>query len=247
MSSFPVRDPILLAYQWATLDQISGGRTVLVVCTGIGTLEGHTHENQVYGLERKDRVGRMIESVNAIKALWTEESASFEGRYFRFENVSIGPKPAQQPRPPIWIANSVRDPKLVERALRRALRHADGAQFSRLSPRDYAARWQQLRGYAQEMGRSLDSFGGSLYHNINVNEDRAAALEESKRFLELYYDIEFTPEIIDRWVVHGSPQAFIEKLREYRDAGLQEITLRITSWDQLGQLRRCIEEVLPFV
>lgn len=247
MASFPVRDPVLLAYQWSSLDQISEGRSTLVVCTGLGPLEAHQAEARHYGMEGKDRVGRMLEAITILKALWTEDEVTFVGKYHNLDKVTIGPKPAQRPHPPIWIANSVWDTKLVERALKRVVRHADGLQSSRLYPAEYAARWKQLRELAAAAGRSPAEFDGNLYYNINVNEDRAQAYEESKRFLEMYYSTEFTPEVMDRWVTMGSPAECIEKLRGYAAAGVQEITLRMTAWDQVGQLTRCIEEVLPHV
>jgi alkanesulfonate monooxygenase SsuD/methylene tetrahydromethanopterin reductase-like flavin-dependent oxidoreductase (luciferase family) len=247
MASFPVRDPVLLAYQWASLDQISEGRSTLVVCTGLGPLEAHRAEARHYGMEGKDRVGRMLEGITILKRLWTEDNVSFAGRYHNLDGVTIGPKPARQPHPPIWIANSVWDPVLVEKALKRVVSHADGLQSSRLYPAEYADRWKQLGDLAVAGGRSPAEFDGNLYHNININEDREHAYEESKRFLEMYYGTEFTPEVMDRWVTIGSPAECIEKLRRYAAAGVQEITLRMTAWDQVGQLKRCIEEVLPQV
>lgn len=247
MASFPVRDPVLLAYQWASLDLLAGGRTVLAVCTGIGSLEGHAAEARLYGVDRAGRVKRLIEGIQVVRKLWAEDHVSFHGEHFRLDDVTIGPKPMRRPSPPIWIANNVRDPALLERALRRVVRYADGLQSNRLYPDEYAARWDQLRAYAAEAGRSPDSLDGNLYHNINVNENREAAYDESKRFLELYYGVDFTPEIIDGWVTLGSPEECIQKLRRYAAAGVQEITMRCTAWDQVGQLKRCITEVLPYV
>src|SRR5262245_9848689 len=80
MASFPLRDPILLAYQWASLDLLAGGRTVLVVCTGIVPQEGGRIEGELYGLQSRDRVQRMLEWIELVKLLWTQDNVSSEGR-----------------------------------------------------------------------------------------------------------------------------------------------------------------------
>src|SRR5205823_13128889 len=74
MASFPLRDPVLLAYQWASLDLLAEGRTVLVACTGIVPQEGGRIEGELYGLEPKDRVKRLIEWITLLKMLWTEDN-----------------------------------------------------------------------------------------------------------------------------------------------------------------------------
>src|SRR5262252_9403739 len=97
MASFPLRDPVLLAYQWASLDLIAQGRTVLVVCTGIIPQEGGRIEGDLYGLERRDRVTRMVEWIQILRLLWTEPDASFEGQHYRFRGITIEPRPAARP------------------------------------------------------------------------------------------------------------------------------------------------------
>src|SRR5215207_3587450 len=79
MASFPLRDPVLLAYQWASLDLLAAGRTILVVCTGIVPQEGGRIEGQLYGLASKDRVERMLEWIELVKLLWTDDNVTFEG------------------------------------------------------------------------------------------------------------------------------------------------------------------------
>src|SRR3954454_15649274 len=80
MASFPLRDPVLLAYQWASLDLLAEGRTVLVGCTGIVTQPGAKVEGQLYNVEPKDRAGRLVEWITLIKKLWTEDNVTFEGK-----------------------------------------------------------------------------------------------------------------------------------------------------------------------
>jgi alkanesulfonate monooxygenase SsuD/methylene tetrahydromethanopterin reductase-like flavin-dependent oxidoreductase (luciferase family) len=248
MASFPLRDPVLLAYQWASLDLLAGGRTVLVACTGIVPQEGGRIEGELYGLEPRDRVGRLIEWITLIRRLWTEESVTFQGKHYRCEGITIEPRPVAEPHPPIWIANNARgDWDLIARTLRRAVDHGDGWETSISEPEDVRRRVEYLREYAEQQGKDWSRFETHLYHNINVNEDRDAALDESKKFLDVYYTMDYEPDFVRSWVATGSPEQCIEHLRVYKEMGIDEVTLRITAWDQLGQLERVIEEVIPHV
>lgn len=249
MASFPLRDPVLLAYQWASLDLLAGGRTVLVVCTGIVPQEGGRIEGELYGLQSRDRVQRMLEWIELVKLLWTQDNVSFEGRHYRCHGITIDPKPAAKPRPPLWIANNppAGDQEAIRRTLRRVVNHADGWETSLSNPEDVGWRIQELRRLAEEAGRDPASIETHLYHNINVNEDRQAALDESKRFLDTYYTMDYKPSFVDSWTATGSPEECIEHLRVYKRLGFDEVTLRVTAWDQFGQLERVMREVLPYV
>jgi len=255
MASFPLRDPVLLAYQWASLDLLAGGRTVLVACTGIVPQAGGRIEGQLYGLQPQDRVKRLIEWIALLKRLWTEDEVTFTGEHYRCEGITIEPKPAAKPRPPIWIANNAGrggfgpadNRPLVERTLRRVVNHADGWQTSLYDPDDLRWRIGYLREQAAAKGRDPRSIETHLYHNININEDRHAALEESKKFLDIYYTEDYPMEMIDGWVATGTPEQCADRLRLMRDVGFDEVTVRIAGWDQFGQLRRLLDEVLPLV
>src|SRR6185312_14224353 len=121
---------------------------------------------------------------------------------------------AAKPRPPIWIANNAGRSgfgyeggrELVERTLRRVVNHAEGWQTSLYDPEDLRWRINFLRQNAQEKGRDPKSIETHLYHNININENRQAALEESKKFLDIYYSTDYPMETIDGWVATGSPE-----------------------------------------
>jgi alkanesulfonate monooxygenase SsuD/methylene tetrahydromethanopterin reductase-like flavin-dependent oxidoreductase (luciferase family) len=246
MASFPLRDPVLLAYQWASLDLLAEGRTVLVACTGIVPQEGGRIESELYGLQSKDRVGRLIEWIKLLKLLWTEDNVSFEGNHYRCEGITIEPKPAAKPRPPIWIANNAQGSKdLIERTHRRVVRHADGWETSISDPEDVRWRLEDIRAKAVEMGRDPASIETHLYHNININADRAAALDESKRFLDIYYSWDTPDERMRTWVAAGPVEECIRHLKVYEEMGIDEVTVRITGWDQMGQLERVINEVAP--
>jgi alkanesulfonate monooxygenase SsuD/methylene tetrahydromethanopterin reductase-like flavin-dependent oxidoreductase (luciferase family) len=248
MASLPLRDPVLLAYQWASLDLLAEGRTVLVACTGIVPQAGGRIEGELYGLQPRDRVKRLIEWITLIKKLWTEENVSFEGEHYRCQNITIEPRPAAKPRPPVWIANNARgSQQLIERTHQRVIDHADGWETSLCDPNDLRWRLEDIRARARAAGRDPASIETHLYHNINVNEDRAAALEEAKRFLDIYYTEDYDPKFIECWVAAGSPDECVRHLRAYKELGFDEVTLRIAGWDQFGQLKRVMEEVLPRV
>jgi alkanesulfonate monooxygenase SsuD/methylene tetrahydromethanopterin reductase-like flavin-dependent oxidoreductase (luciferase family) len=246
MASFVLRDPVLLAYQWASLDLLAGGRTVLVTCTGIVPQEGGRIEGELYGLSHRDRVARLIEWIQLVKRLWTEDDVSFSGEHYTCEGISIEPKPAAQPRPPIWIANNAQGKRsLIERTHQRVIDHADGWETSLWNPTDLAWRLEDLRERARAAGRDPAQLETHLYHNVNLNDDRDAAIDESKRFLDLYYTTDFTRENVAGWTACGSVAQVVEHLQVYRDLGFHEVTLRPTAWDQFGQLRRVIDEVIP--
>ena len=71
-ASFPIRHPIIMAYQWATLDQLSGGRTILVVCQGTPTTHGKIYRNEydAFGIPPIDKVERVNEGIEILRKLW---------------------------------------------------------------------------------------------------------------------------------------------------------------------------------
>jgi alkanesulfonate monooxygenase SsuD/methylene tetrahydromethanopterin reductase-like flavin-dependent oxidoreductase (luciferase family) len=246
MASFVLRDPILLAYQWASLDLVSGGRTVLVACTGIIEQAGGRVEDRLYGVDKGDRVRRLIEWIEIIKRLWTEDAVSYTGQYYSFENITIEPKPAATPRPPIWIANNAKgDKAVIEQTHRRVVNRADGWQTSLSDLDDLAWRIDDIRTKAAEAGRDPASIELHAYHNINIATDRATALDESKRFIDRYYTTDVALERAATWTAAGTPEECVEHLHRLAEIGFDETTVRITSWDQAGQFRRFIDEVLP--
>src|SRR3954454_16798888 len=248
MASFPLRDPVQLAYQWASLDLLAEGRSVLVACTGLVPEHGGFDvESATYHVTNKDRVERLTEWITILKRLWTEDDVSYDGKQYRFEHVTIEPKPAAKQRPPIWIANNAHgDKDLIRRTHRRVSRHADGWQTSLSDPEDLAWRLADIREQAVELGRDPSTIETHLYHNININENKEAGLDESKRFLEIYYQpIIFSRPDLESWVALGSPEECIEHLKVSERLGFDEVTVRITAWDQSGQLDRLIKEVAP--
>lgn len=254
LATFVHRHPVMFAHQWASLDVLSGGRSWLAVCLGGPDEQSAAQalEHQVMGVRSGERVARLEEGIVILRKLFGEEDASHRGAFYRFEGVTLRPRPVQQPCP-VWIASNPTgltwkggasaSTAIVERAFRRVARHADGWMTNKVSPEEFRRQWARIREMAREEGRDPKSLGSALYHNININEDRQAALEEAKRFLDRYYTANFSPAFVEGWTAAGSPAQCIAALRAYLDAGLGHIALRLASWDQQGQLKRFLGEV----
>jgi alkanesulfonate monooxygenase SsuD/methylene tetrahydromethanopterin reductase-like flavin-dependent oxidoreductase (luciferase family) len=107
MGSFALREPRAFAYEWASLDVLSGGRTRLAVCAGGGGDAAWQAESRALGQDPADRRRRMIEHIQVLRHLWTRDEEAFEGRFYRFTGVTLEPKPVQSPCP-IWLTTNAR-------------------------------------------------------------------------------------------------------------------------------------------
>jgi alkanesulfonate monooxygenase SsuD/methylene tetrahydromethanopterin reductase-like flavin-dependent oxidoreductase (luciferase family) len=249
-ASTPLRDALLLAYQWASLDYMSDGRTIFVACQGQATAGrggNFAEEFAAFGVDPSSRMQRMEEAVEIMRLLTSKEDVSYGGEYNSFENVTVLPRPVQQPVP-IWLVANP-DPakkRNVESSLRRVARLADGWQSTWNTPQSFEEHLSLIRSYAEEEGRDLgEDFEACLYYNINVGEDREAALDEAKRFLDAYYYTDYDRERLKRWVAYGSAQECAEQIRTFIDAGATTVTLRMAAYDQKNQFERVTGEVLP--
>src|SRR5262249_20109098 len=130
MASLPSRHPVLLAYQWASLDLLSHGRMILGACMGVpesSNLARIEHVNG--GLPSAERAPRVEEGLAILRKLWREERVTFDGRFYTLQAAFVEPKPVQTP-PPIWVIGnpSLRagSPLVIERNLRRVARLGGG-------------------------------------------------------------------------------------------------------------------------
>ena len=256
MATFVHRHPVLFAQQWASLDVISNGRSWLVVCLGGPNEQSAAQalEHAVMGIQAKERPARLAEGIAILRKLFSEKNVSHHGRFYQFDNVTLEPRPVQQPCP-IWIASNPtgltwRDgasaaDAVIERSFRRVARYADGWMTNKVSPEQFRQQWARITAMAREEGRDPAKLGAALYHNINIQQDRKAALEERKAFLDKYYTSNFSAAFVEGFTTAGSPKQCIQELKDYFNSGLQHVTLRLTSWDQQGQFERFLNEVVP--
>ncbi|MGW0659991.1 LLM class flavin-dependent oxidoreductase [Streptodolium elevatio] len=110
----PVHNPVRVAEQVALIDQISGGRVSLGVGMGWWPLE-----YQVQGSEFRQRGARMEEALKILRHVWTTENQGYEGRFWSFPELTVHPRPVQDPHPPLWVAG------VADAAVDRAARLGD--------------------------------------------------------------------------------------------------------------------------
>ncbi|HZQ49780.1 MAG TPA: LLM class flavin-dependent oxidoreductase [Candidatus Dormibacteraeota bacterium] len=244
LASFPLRDPVLLAAQWATLDQLAKGRTVLTVCSGIVEQAGAQVEGMVYGISNRDRIERLEEGIDVLRLLWTRDDVEYHGKHLTLEHVSVEPKPARTLCPPIWVAANADGRELIERSHKRIAKYADGWQTVRGS-HEITGRLSDIRRRLTAEGRDPKSFVCSAYVNVNVDSDRERAFAETKRFMDQYFGGDHGRNEIDEWCAYGPAAACADYLDRYRAAGVDELIVRCVSWNQKTQFGRLRDDVLP--
>jgi probable F420-dependent oxidoreductase len=234
----PLRPPAAVAKAVSTLDIIAGGRVTL----GVGVGGEYPKEFEVCGVPVRERGGRTNEAIEVLRALWTQDSASYHGKYFQFSDVSMRPKPLQAGGPPIIIGGR------SEAALKRAARLGDGYMPYLFTPRQYAEGLHKIQAYARAAGRQLDRFQATLYQFIYVADSYETAFRQANTRLSTNYNQPFD-RLVERYCVVGTPEACVARLQAYVDAGARDIILVPTTSgaaDFVQQAQRLAREVLPY-
>lgn len=194
----PYRNPVLTAKMLATIDVLSRGR--VTVGAGVGWLR---EEFEALGSPDFDRRGSVSDEwIRIFKALWTRSPVSFEGRFYRFAELTCEPLPLQQPHPPIWIGGH------SPAALRRAARLGDG--------------WHPVGGIAAIPLRPAEM-------RASLDELRRLTDKEGRDFSKLtisfktpFYDTEIKdPE--GRRPFSGTPDQLLEDIDTYERLGVREL------------------------
>jgi alkanesulfonate monooxygenase SsuD/methylene tetrahydromethanopterin reductase-like flavin-dependent oxidoreductase (luciferase family) len=251
----PLRNTVWLALQWATIDQLSAGRTVLVACVGGGSAEAggpeFTREFDVAGVPYRQRGAILEEQIQVLRKLWAEPKVTFHGAFHTLEDVPFGVKPKRGGRLPIWIANNPQifplNAGVVDRMLRRVAHLADGWQTCLATPDEYRSLLGRIREFAREAGRIPNAIVPSYQVLMNVNRDRAKARKEALEFTNKYYVTKYQAIEESMWErdPFGTPDECIKKLRGIIEAGCRSFSFRFASPDQFEQVERFTKSVLP--
>jgi probable F420-dependent oxidoreductase len=245
----PFRDPVAFAKEWATLDVMSGGRSILGV--GVGW---NKEEFAALRIPHEERGRRMNEMLEAITALWAGDDVSYEGRYYRFEHLTIEPKPAQQPHPPIWIGGGTQPSEkiygeavnTIQPVLRRIAKYASTwVPHSSATAEMVAGDWELIRGYMVENGRNPDEMRrvySNFVHILKPGEKPESAAAKFRVYSGM--DLEYWQQ----FYLLGEAEDVAERIRGKIAAlgGVDHLILNPLDWDP-ASIEVLAERVLPLV
>lgn len=232
----PLRDPLVLAKQCATIDYLSNGR--LLPMFGVGY--PNADEWSAIGKSPDHRGSISNEMFQLMERLWTEESVDFDGKYFQYKNATIAPRPIQQPIP-LWIGGS------SKAAAKRTARLGSGWIGGAASPADVAKSIAMIKDELAVCGRTIDDdhYGASIAFRIGSPDDDAVRNSPLLQRTGIGDEIDLNPLFCI-----GDAAKLVNRLQEYVAVGASKFVLFPVSSgdsDTFDQTRRVIEEVKPLV
>jgi probable F420-dependent oxidoreductase len=212
----PMRNPIEVATQVAEMDQLSNGRVNFGV--GVGWF---AEEFEALGYSFRERGARTNEGLEICKALWSEGPATFQGRFYSFEDAHVGPKPVQRPHPPIYIGGS------TDAALKRVAKYGDA--------------WHPLKPTPEQILEIKPRLDALLEAEGRTGEGFPIAPKVSLKFQD-------GPPEAGQAPTEGRPQDIIAALKRFRDAGATEFCFDAAAETEqvvLDTLNRFAQEIRP--
>lgn len=210
------RPPSYLAKVAASIDVISAGRLEMGI--GAGWYE---HEHDGYGypfLPPGGRLGMLREGVEIMKAMWTEDEVSYDGKHYKLDGAISQPKPVQEPHIPFWIAGG--GEKVT---LNIAARYAQYTNFG-ITVDEFVKKSEILRGHCETVGTDYGAIVRSSNFNVVIGSTEAE-VEDKKGWLKSHLAGRVSDEKIERNAalydeMSGTPEQVVERLREWETAGM---------------------------
>ncbi len=229
----PLRDPLVLAKECATLDYLSGGRLLPVF--GVG--DERAPEWRALGRDPRGRGAVADEALEVMARLWAEDRVTFRGRHYTLVDACIAPRPVQQPLP-LWIGGS------SEAAMRRTARLGTGWLAGLQTPAEVAPVVARIRELTAEYGREIDAdhYGAGFAYRFGRLTD--APVERHLAALRR------VPGITDpaALVAVGGAEEIAGRIREFIAAGVSKFVVRPIAADDAdlaNQTRLMLREVVP--
>lgn len=212
-----LRNPVVLAQQLATIDQLSEGR--LIVGAGIAAdAPAIRAEFAAASVPFEGRVGRLLEGFRLCRALWTGEPVDWDGRW-QLQQQSLAPTPYQPGGPPVWLAAG------IDVAIQRAAKHFDGWMPIGPDVATFAQRQALFTDTAQVHQRG--ALTTALYLTICIDSDANAADQAVNDYLEPYYGVPAAAMRGIQACFGGQIDDVLAFIRSYVQAGAQHLIIRI--------------------
>lgn len=225
------RNPALLAKMASTVDVLSHGRLDLGI--GAGWYE---QESLAYGYTFPNpptRLRQLREALQIIKAMWTQEEATFEGKYYQVRGAINQPKGVQKPHIPILVGG-----KGEQVTLKLVARYGDACNFTHPDPQEMAHKFALIKRYCENIGRDYNEISRTVYVNGLVGKTDTEAIEKVENVPS-----KFSIDHLRLRGLLGSPETIRQRLDVYEKAGVQEIivSLRdVTQLESLHLLAQCL-------
>jgi len=241
VTPIPMRNPAVLAKQVATIDFVSKGRVTLGCGAG-----WHRREFEAYGIpwdNHKVRIAKMLEGLEVLKRLWTDNFASFNGKYYKLRDAPLWPKPVQKPHPPIWFGG------LSSSIMKATAKYGSGWVPYCLSPSEFRTYHKMLVNALEKNGRKLEEVTLACVVLAHLDSSHQAARKFAEPILKIRGTRTLTGEKWDTAAgrsVIGSLKECISKIEEYEKAGVQHLLFEMIYPKTVHSLiQRFGKEVLP--
>jgi alkanesulfonate monooxygenase SsuD/methylene tetrahydromethanopterin reductase-like flavin-dependent oxidoreductase (luciferase family) len=248
----PLHHPVKAAEYAANLDILTNGNYTCSVAVGY-----RDEEFDSLGIPKSERIGRFVEGIKAMRRLWTQDRASFDGEYFSFDDVTLNPKPVQDGGPPIWVGAN------TDTAVRRAAHLGDAWFINPHATMDtLSSQVDVYEAALNDAGKSIDDVCLPLYREALIAEDTETAIKNAAPHLTEKYDKyvdwgqseamgdsgdlakEFEDLLEDRFIL-GTPEQAREQIAEYRDElGIDHLVLRMY-WPDMPE-EHCLKSIRLF-
>lgn len=229
----PYRNPATLAKVAACVDVASGGRLEMGLGAG-----WYQDEFDAYGYAFPSagaRIGFLGDAVEIVKRMWTEERATYEGKYASVRGALCDPKPVQRPRPPLWIGGSGRT-----KTLRIVARHADYSNF--VGGQDFIEKREALFEHCKEVGRDPAEIRLTLHLECIVAPDSGAVEEALERHPPVWGE---APDSWRRRQLVGTPEEVVDQARAYVGMGVSGFVMWFPDFPSTDGMELFAGEVVP--
>jgi probable F420-dependent oxidoreductase len=238
----PLYHPVLLAKLVATVDQVSGGRLDFGI--GLSGQRDTRIEYDILGMPVETRGRRANEMLRVMPRLWTEERVTHEGEFFRFENATLLPRPAQKPYPPIWVGGR------SEAAMKRAGTLGDGWLPYLFTVRRLKESNEAVRRYGEAAGRDMSRYHFGVVQPTAIADDPKEALAMAITNVgQRYVTRERSAEDIARALcITGTAKDCVKAIEDRVDAGVRDFVFTFLADDERGirqQMEIVGSQVLP--
>jgi alkanesulfonate monooxygenase len=207
----PLRNPVVLAKQLSSIDQISNGRLIMGMASG-----WYKREFDAVGIDFRKRGDIMDQNLEILTRLWQEDMVTAEYPPHNLRESVMYPKPVQKPRPPLLIGG------YVDRVLKRAALGGDGWLTYFYKPDSFATSWNKVRAFAKEAGKDPESLTSCNQLPIVVGE-RAKVEGPMNGWLEAEWDFASWSDSTAESAVIGTVDECVAQLQEHIDAGVHRI------------------------